>query len=87
MFKPKKFEKDFTLKGQNLLPHGSKFFPFKVDPFLATKKKQLARVASPDSVSVSHSLYVQSDYENRYENTPIQIYRKVHLQKIETKFK
>ena len=27
-------EKGSTLKGKNLLPIGSKFFPFRVDPFL-----------------------------------------------------
>ena len=26
-------EKGSTLKGKNLLPKGSKFFPFRVDPF------------------------------------------------------
>ena len=26
-------EKGSTLNGKNLLPHGSKFFPFRVDPF------------------------------------------------------
>ena len=26
-------EKGFTLKGKNLLPKGSKFFPFRVNPF------------------------------------------------------
>ena len=45
-----------TLKGKNLLPIGSKFFPFKVDPFLERKKNSLYRVASPESVSIPQEL-------------------------------
>ena len=30
---PSPSEKGSTLKGKNLLPFGSKFFPFRVDPF------------------------------------------------------
>ena len=32
--------KGSSLKGKNLLPLGSKFFPFRVDPFSEQKQKQ-----------------------------------------------
>ena len=50
-------EKGSTLKGKNLLPRGailgSKFFPFRVDPFSEGRIKTLDRVFSPESVSIS----------------------------------
>ena len=48
-------EKGSTLKGKNLLPlfapKGSKFFPFRVDPFSEGMQKQFDKVIYPDKVS------------------------------------
>ena len=45
-------EKRSTLKGKNLLPIGSKFFPFRVDTFFKREANTFDRVVSPESVSV-----------------------------------
>ena len=41
-----------TLKGKNLLPFGSKFFPLKVDPIEKKGKIEDGRVASLDIVPI-----------------------------------
>ena len=45
------FWKGSPLKGKNLLPLGSKVFPFRVDPCSKKKQNIFVRVASPQSVS------------------------------------
>ena len=45
------FLKGSTLKGKNLLPLGSKFFPFRVDLFSEGSKNYFGRVVSLESVS------------------------------------
>ena len=46
------FKKESTLKGKNLLPTGSKFFPSRVDPILSAwraikqKKKKKSKIVS-----------------------------------------
>ena len=51
------FEKVSTLKGKNLLP-GSKFFPFRVDPFSEWKQKHFDRVATPESVYIPGNMQI-----------------------------
>ena len=45
-------EKRSTLKGKNLLPGGSKFFPFRVDPFLIRETITILTIASLESVPI-----------------------------------
>ena len=53
----KTLEKGSTLKGKNLLPFGSKFFHFRVDPFLEGIQNNFDRVASPESVSIPLEIF------------------------------
>ena len=41
-------------------PLGSKFFPFRLDPFSEGRQKQLNRVSSPESVSIPYNKAVES---------------------------
>ena len=52
-------EKGSTLKGKNLVPPGSKFFPFRIDPFSEGNKNDFDRVAFP--------LYVTYNCQNVME--------------------
>ena len=46
-------EKGSILKGKNLLPVGSKFFPFRKDTFTEGSQQPFERVITPKSVSIS----------------------------------
>ena len=46
-------EKGSTLKGKNLLPTGSKFFPSRVEPFSEGNKNNFVKVVSFERVLVS----------------------------------
>ena len=48
-------EKGATLKRKNLLPKGSKFFPFREDPFPEGSKINFHRIVSLENVSI-HTL-------------------------------
>ena len=50
--------KEVYAKRKEFAPKGSKFFPFRVDPFLERRKKQSDRVATPESVSIRLKFYV-----------------------------
>ena len=83
------FFKGVTRKGKHLLPRGSKCFPFRVDPFpegTCCPQQEITKM-SPWYKVMAEMPYVPVPLYHvfvvtHYENTPIQIYRKFHLQKL-----